>query len=60
LFSLSLSLSLSLFSSCKISNEDEELNLQNEERRGEERCVKSSPAQEGPEIHTRKKHGMRK
>jgi len=26
-----------------------------EKRRGEERCVKSSPAQEGPEIHTRKK-----
>jgi hypothetical protein len=41
------------------------LDLQKEERReekrrGEERCVKSSPAQEGPEIHTRKKHGMRK
>jgi hypothetical protein len=30
-------------------------------KRGEEkRGVKSSPAQEGPEIHSRKKHGMRK
>jgi hypothetical protein len=46
-----------------MSNEDEEIGFakRGEKRRGEERRgVKSSPAQEGPEIHTRKKHGMRK